>query len=362
MKNSGLKCDVRDMNPLISVIIPVFNPGKYLKRCLESLINQTYSNIEILLVDDGSSDGSDVICDEYRVKNPRITVIHQENSGVSIARNRALDIAKGVYISFVDADDYVTTDFIESLYKGISENSVDLSICGIEKIGGINIQSGKYDDDYKNEEILLDKSGIVERDDLWFHAIDSNLIGGYLWNKLYKRSLLVDYRFDPTLSIGEDMVCLVRYLQRIDNAYYISKSMYKYQINESSALNNTTATNESELIKKIESSLKAANLVQDYTMFENRTIKNYVAYRSIRSSLWCMFRMIIANVFDKDIACKIKKIVNENYIGYKVVGYGSMVQRVAVVVLRYSPRMLFVCGRIAMTMFPSKMYSYSRDR
>ena len=349
------------MNPLISIIVPVYNPGKYLRRCIESLINQTYSNIEVLLVDDGSSDGSDEICEEYKNSDSRISVIHQTNSGVSIARNRALDIAKGEYISFVDSDDYVTADFIESLYRAISENVVDLSICGLEKIGGINIKTGEYDDTYKSEKILLDYTGVIERDSLWFHSIDSNLIGGYLWNKLFKRCILDGSKLDSRLSIGEDMLFLVQYLLRIDKAYYIAKPMYKYQMNEQSALNNIDSTKKDVLVRKMESSMLATELIQKCTDNENGRIKNYVSYRRVRSSLWCMFRMINTNVYDKDLEREIKCTVKKNYNGYRSVGYGSKVQNIAVLIMRFSPSIMFVCGRIAMRLFPEKIYSYSRS-
>ena len=102
--------------PLISIIIPVYNAEKYLKKCLDSVINQTYKNLEIILVDDGSTDKSPEICDKYAEKDSRIIVLHKENGGVSSSRNAGLDIFKGEYLSFVDSDDYVEPDYIEYLY------------------------------------------------------------------------------------------------------------------------------------------------------------------------------------------------------------------------------------------------------
>ena len=104
------------MNPLISVVVPIYNVEKYLERCVESLRSQTYENLEIILVDDGSPDGCPAICDAYVKKDARIQVIHQVNAGLSRARNAGIDIAGGEYIAFVDSDDYVAPDFIESLY------------------------------------------------------------------------------------------------------------------------------------------------------------------------------------------------------------------------------------------------------
>ena len=103
------------LNELISIIVPVYNVEKYLKKCIDSILNQTYSNIEILLIDDGSTDNSGIICDNFKKRDSRIKVVHKKNSGVSSTRNYGLDLATGKYISFVDSDDFVECDFIENL-------------------------------------------------------------------------------------------------------------------------------------------------------------------------------------------------------------------------------------------------------
>ena len=115
------------MNDLISVIIPVYNVEKYLEECVLSVINQTYSNLEIILVDDGSTDGSGLLCDQYKDRDSRIKVIHKKNGGLSDARNVALEICNGQYISFVDSDDYVSEAFIEIMYQAIIDNDCQMS-------------------------------------------------------------------------------------------------------------------------------------------------------------------------------------------------------------------------------------------
>ena len=114
---------------LISIIVPVYNAEKYLAKCLESLISQTYKNIEIILIDDGSKDESEKICQTYCAKDARIIVKKQKNAGASSARNRGVDLAKGKYILFVDADDYVSDDYIEYLYRLIKSHHTDIGIC-----------------------------------------------------------------------------------------------------------------------------------------------------------------------------------------------------------------------------------------
>ena len=116
-------------NDLISVIIPIYNVEKFLSFCIDSIVNQTYKNLEIILVDDGSTDNSGKICDEYALKDNRIKVMHKQNGGVSSARNVGLNIAKGKYIGFVDSDDYVENDMFEILHNLIIKNNVDISCC-----------------------------------------------------------------------------------------------------------------------------------------------------------------------------------------------------------------------------------------
>ena len=121
---------------LVSIIIPVYNVEKYLERCLESIIHQTYRHLEIILIDDGSSDNSGKICDEYANKDERIKAIHQKNGGASAARNTGVAAATGDYIAFIDADDYITEDYIDYLYNLIIENNADISSCGYEQVSG----------------------------------------------------------------------------------------------------------------------------------------------------------------------------------------------------------------------------------
>ena len=122
------------MNPLVTIIIPVYNVEKYLPKCLDSIINQTYNHLEIIIVDDGSKDSSGLICDEYALKDQRIKVLHKKNGGLSSARNAGLDIAKGDYIMFVDSDDYVESHYCEVPLKHALEKNVRIVSFGYNKI------------------------------------------------------------------------------------------------------------------------------------------------------------------------------------------------------------------------------------
>ena len=122
------------MNDIISVVIPVYNVEKYLGECIESVINQTYSNLQIILIDDGSTDSSGIICDQYADKDKRITVVHQENAGAGAAKNRGLDLVKGKYFSIIDSDDYIELNMYEKMLDYINKFKVDIVQCYVMQI------------------------------------------------------------------------------------------------------------------------------------------------------------------------------------------------------------------------------------
>ena len=175
-------------SPLISVIIPVYNVEKYLRECLDSVLAQTYKNLEIILIDDGSSDNSGQICDEYAAKDSRIKVIHQVNQGVSAARNAGLKAARGQYIGFVDSDDYIKPDMYEYLYQLISKDNADVAMCNFYK-GSFRTSSKDILDNYKLQKLLN------------IFDVPSWI---FLWNKLYKSTLIQGISFRSDMTYGED--------------------------------------------------------------------------------------------------------------------------------------------------------------
>ncbi len=170
------------MDELISVIIPVYNVEKYLKICLESVLNQTYQNLEIILVDDGSKDKSGQICDEYSKKDERIKVIHKENGGLSDARNVGIENSFGKYICFIDSDDYIDVKFLENLYSIIKKYNADISVC-CYKIVSENSDHLKVEEKREySEEVWNNEQSYKEL--LLFGKLEN-----YIWNKLFKKSL-----------------------------------------------------------------------------------------------------------------------------------------------------------------------------
>lgn len=209
------------MDKLVSIIIPVYNVGKYLSRCIESIQRQTYTNLQIILVDDGSTDSSSELCDEYEKKDDRIIVIHKENGGLSSARNAGLEICQGEFFSFVDSDDWIDENCIDIMLKAILESKSDIVQCGYRKV-----------DDDKNvifqstmENSIL--NGHKEILDSFFVLQNYNTMACM---KLYRSDLLGDVRFYNGRN-NEDTIYFADYINQIDRVQIINDILYNYYIN-----------------------------------------------------------------------------------------------------------------------------------
>lgn len=218
----------------ISVIIPIYNSIKYLNRCLDSVINQTYENLEIILIDDGSIDGSSLICDEYAKKDLRIKVIHQSNRGVSESRNEGLHIATGNYITFIDNDDFVHPKFFELLYKAIDKGKYDMASCEYVSIWESKVVNYIFPA-VNNHYTILSKEN-------WFEGLLGIPIDKYryssvpyemVWGKLYKRDLLEGLYFKNLW--GEDAEFNSRIYTRICKSILLNTSLYVWVQNNNSA-------------------------------------------------------------------------------------------------------------------------------
>lgn len=205
---------------LISVIVAVYNIEPYIARCIESIQKQSHSELEIILVDDGSTDRSGIICDEYASKDSRIHVIHRKNGGLSAARNTGITIATGEYIAFVDGDDWIDTDMYENMAGLANEYDADLVACRyrcIYKNNIVDASSGIVKLYHKPYEMLIDY--LKEEEEI--------LIQHAAWNKLYKRSLLQNERF-PEGKWYEDVVFSAKILSGIVRGVYVDSAFYNY--------------------------------------------------------------------------------------------------------------------------------------
>lgn len=240
---------------LISVIVPIYNGEKWLSRCIDSILNQSFQNIEIILVNDGSVDRSLDLCYKYATKDERIIVINQSNSGVSVARNRGISEAKGDYIMFVDCDDWLEADTLNVLYDNMIAKNVDFSVIGYKEIS----EKGQI---YTDTATLGFKK-IMSRDDfmkLLFQSIGFFSLC-YPWGKLYKRRIIVENKlqFDSRIAIGEDRLFLFDYSRCTYNGIFCSSdSFYNYFINLRGAMRNI----DKNASKKLLSAFKAMDIMR----------------------------------------------------------------------------------------------------
>ena len=210
------------MKPMVSVIVPVYNAEQTLRRCVTSILEQQFTDLELLLVDDGSTDASGEICDEFAARDARVTVLHQENAGVSAARNHALDQANGTYLQFLDSDDWITPDATRSLVRAAETHHCDLVIADFYRVVGERL-SRKGD---------IDEDGLLTREEYAAHMMENpaDFYYGVLWNKLYRRELVERYqlRMDPDISWCEDFLFNLEYIRRADRFYALSVPIYYY--------------------------------------------------------------------------------------------------------------------------------------
>ncbi len=217
-----LSPQINDDEAIISVIVPVYNVSAYLKRSLSSIIYQTYKNLEIILVDDGSTDGSGTICDEYAAIDDRIKVIHQENLGLSGARNTGLDHASGRYIFFCDSDDYLREDALEIMISKMLNDHADVVACGIAKVHDNTTDSAEKEDIF-----TVIKPGRWSGHESVIQMMITNNVCTVAWNKLYKKELFDGIRF-PIGVKNEDEATIYKVLYRAGIVSFIPDTLYKY--------------------------------------------------------------------------------------------------------------------------------------
>ncbi|MCM1286170.1 MAG: glycosyltransferase [Acetobacter sp.] len=275
------------IDSIISIIVPVYNVEKYLDKCIESIVNQTYRNLEIILVDDGSSDDCPAICDKWAEKDDRIKVIHKKNGGVSSARNAGLEAASGDYIGFIDSDDFIKENMYEELIGLTLKHSCDVSVC--------NFFSNK-------DNVLYYAEGFYDNKILQRYLSDE-LCCPSVCIKLYKKDIVSNIRFNEKNKIGEDYLFNFYVLKRANAIAVSGKKLYCYNDRENSAVN-TLDANMVYRWKNTKFILNNGNLNEDE---KNTLLKKY------NSELLCIAREIIRddknNLTDcfYEIADEIKK-------------------------------------------------------
>jgi glycosyltransferase involved in cell wall biosynthesis len=276
---------------LVSIIVPVYKVEKYIRQCIESIIGQTYTNLEILLVDDGSPDSCGDICDEYAEKDVRIKVIHKKNGGLSDARNAALDVCKGDYLMFVDSDDWVESDYCEKALKAAVENHVSCVVFGVNNIVDETVAFYSKTDNVQ----LLDSEAVIRM------AFMDTFPFEYAWNKIYSRDLFDDLKF-PQGYLYEDLAVTYLAFHKAQKILAIPDCTYNYRRSRSGSIS--------------EVSQKAHATTDRYRIQKQRIpfLMNY--YPNLKSLVYTKVAIEallgLSFVTDREVAKDMKQFLNEN--------------------------------------------------
>lgn len=310
------------MNELISIIVPVYKAEKYLDVCVSSLRAQEHSNLEIILVDDGSPDNCGVMCDVYAQQDERIRVIHQPNRGVSAARNAGIAAARGTYIGFADADDWLEPGMYTRLYTWIKREQVSIVACGWkvhdERTGGS----------------YVDRSFPPMRlhgEDAMYYALKATHFEGALWNKLFHADLFKKegaLRLDERIHVGEDLLLVCQCICQADGLYYCSEPLYHYRIHTQSATQNFS--------EKRCSILPAFAVIMDLCADMNNRLLELARARYAACALF--LRALALEKGKKELAADCLREANK-YGGYMHSRSFTFKERIKLYLLRYAPVM-----------------------
>lgn len=273
----------------ISVIVPFYNVENYANRCINSIVNQTYKNLEIILVDDGSKDSSGIICDEWKDKDSRITVIHKQNGGLSDARNEGIKYATGEYIAFIDSDDFIDKDMFEVLYNNIKETDSQISVCKYIQV----------EDDEKFKFIKSKEKTMYSKREAIEELLSEKKITNHAWNKLYKKELFKTIRY-PKGRNFEDIGTTYKLFSECDRIVYSPCECYAYIVRGNSITGNVS---EKSLLDQVFLVKERYEYIDKKFNLKNNNFINriYFIYR---------YHMSICKFLNKEVYYK-KEIINE---------------------------------------------------
>lgn len=252
--------------PLVSIIVPVYNVENYLESCINSIFAQSYRRIEVILVDDGSTDSSGRLCDKFAIQDQRVRVIHQANAGVSAARNAGLDVMTGEYFAFVDSDDLVYHDYISLMVSSLQRVQSDMVSAGYTIVSNMAELSSSYDNRYSRPSQTAIR---LSRDKALLELLYGRSIRNQPFSKLFASAEFGEIRFNTAFSVGEDMDYIFRCLMATDSVTQIAEPVYFYMYREDSAMHQ-------EFSEKRADSYRAA-----LSMYENAAVDS----KALRSGL-----------------------------------------------------------------------------
>lgn len=272
------------VQPLISVIVPVYNVEEYLDKCLESIVNQTYKNLEILLIDDGSPDNCPQMCDEWSKRDSRIRVIHKENGGLSSARNCGLDNCTGEYVGFIDSDDWIDLKFFETLYSNLEKDGSDISVVGVWKVS----ETSQYSQTEKFSRCTFTGEEALKN----FLYFRNNLAGG-VTDKIFKMGLFDEVRFPLGLTAEDRYVHAVIY-SKIEKLSFDPTPMYYYLTRDNSICNSALNPHTYDRIEIV-------SMVCKYLTSINYEDKKAIEYFEMKGYHDTLYKLLILNAPKKHI-------------------------------------------------------------
>ncbi len=310
------------MSKTVSIIVPVYNIENYLPACLDSLTAQTYKDIEIILINDGSADGSSKICSEYAAHDSRIKVINKANGGVSAARNDGLDAASGEYILFVDGDDFIDSDTVETLVRMACDNNTDAVIFEYKVEDGSKTVIHRVNGESYNRIINAEK------------AIELTISpkNRFAWSKLYTREIIGDLRFDTSIYRGEDTWFAVNSLRNAGRIYYTDYAPYHYIQSDGSAVR--SAFNERKL-----SVVTVYEYMCDFCMEHYPSLTATALNAYVGETIAVIYDMYISGVNAGEISRQRKRL-NRN-VPAKERGLLTKNARLQFELCRYAPKLLY---------------------
>lgn len=282
---------------LISVIVPIYNGEKYIARCIEGLLKQTYSKLEIILVNDGSTDETEVACQKYARKYSNIIYLFQSNAGAAAARNKGVDYANGKYISFVDCDDYISKDYFEQLWNLLVKTETQVACCSYMKGNQVDLKRF-YRHKRRGKRKILDQTTALES---LFYRKE---IMGYPYCKLIERDLVTDLTFPLGIRLGEDFIFVYTLLQKCKSVSYIDAKMYFYYQRDESVTHS---------LKSIDMKVAWKNIVHMQIEMEKKNIEVGKAIQSKLFVLACDFLIRLGNgESDSAFADELKGYIKQN--------------------------------------------------
>lgn len=307
---------------MISVIVPIYNNEKYLAKCIDSILVQEYRDFELILIDDGSRDGSGSICDQYAIQDERIVVIHQKNKGVSVARNKGLSIARGNYVTFIDSDDWVMPEYLSVLNKNMTPEG--LSTCNVSD---------------KNSFCGMERMEYMNKAQAQVSVFSYSGIQGFPFCKLYDRKVIEDnqIRFAEDIALCEDLLFNIQYISvTTGKICRDNRQLYYYYNNPSGALHNRFSTS-TPMKSQFLTEIHALNQCEQYLITDEQVWKSYTL-RKTKAAVVTLRVMCAKEYDDMEQYKKLVKFIRKNVLAYLLGDTGAKSSKISVFLSAISPK------------------------